>query len=102
MSTWFGHTSRLCVVALACSSTGAFADTGSEKLDAQVAQLQQQLVARHQLADDLLTNELALGYSVPEISVIQSGSMVAKADDDAFSVGMAHLHKTMSLLAMLE
>jgi tetrahydromethanopterin S-methyltransferase subunit B len=102
MNTLFDHTARLSALALACCVTGAIADTGSEKLDAQVAQLQQQISARHQLADDLLRNELALGYSVPEIAMVQSSAMVAKADDSAFSLAMSHLHKTMSLLAMLE
>lgn len=102
MKTWFGYTARLSAVALACCSTVAFADIGSEQLDAQVAQLQQQIAQRHQLADDLVRNELALGYSVPGISIMQSNTMVAKADDDAFTLAMNHLHKTMTLLAMLE
>lgn len=102
MNAKFEYTTRLSALALVCCSTAAFADTGSAQLDAQVAQLQQQIAERHQLADDLLRNELALGYSVPEISVLQSSSMVAKADDDAFSLAMNHLHKTMSLMAMLE
>jgi hypothetical protein len=66
----------------------ALADAGSDRLDYQVAQLQQQIGARQQLADDLLHDELALGYSVPEIVVRQNLTMVAKADDDAFTRSM--------------
>lgn len=102
MQTWIRHTARFSVLALACGCAAAFADTGSEKLDAQLAQLQQQIGLRQQLADALRYDELALGYSVPEITINQNSSMVAKADDDAFTLAMVHLHKTISMFAMLE
>lgn len=94
------YTTRVGMLALACCATAAFADTGSERVDAQVSQLQQQIGARHQLAKELLKNALALGYSVPEIAGTQSESMVAKADDDGFTLAMNHLHKTMTMFAM--
>lgn len=102
MQSWICHTARLGVFALACGCAAAIADTGSEKLDAQLALLQQQIGLRQQLADALRHDELALGYSVPEITLNQNVSMVAKADDDAFTLAMVHLHKTMSMFAMLE
>jgi len=102
MQTWIRQTARLGVFAVACACTAAWADTGSDKLDAQVSTLQQQIGARQQLADALRHDELALGYSVPEITTNQNASMVAKADDDAFTLAMVHLHKTMTMFAMLE
>lgn len=89
-------------VSLAGFSAAARADTGSERLDAQVAQLQQQIGARHQLEADLIRNELAMGYSVPEINATQGDTMQAKADDDAFTLAMVHLQKTMTMFAMLD
>jgi hypothetical protein len=80
----------------------ALADAGSDRLDYQVAQLQQQIGARQQLADDLLHDELALGYSVPEIVVRQNLTMVAKADDDAFTRSMNHLSKTITMFALAD
>jgi hypothetical protein len=50
----------------------------------------------------LRKDELALGYSVPEISINQNASMVAKADNDAFTLAMIHLHKTITMFAMAE
>lgn len=94
----------LAAAAMAGFSAPALADTdtGSQRLDAQVAQLQQQIGARHQLEADLVRNELALGYSVPEINAAQADTMQAKADDDAFTLAMVHLQKTMTLFAMLD
>jgi hypothetical protein len=102
MKKWIAYSSRLGALTVACCSCAAFADIGSEKLEAQVAQLQQQLAARHQLADDLLKDALALGYSVPEIAVSQNATMVAKADDDAFTLALKHLQKTLLMFAMLD
>ena len=92
----------LCAVAIAGWAPAALADTGSERLDAQVAQLQQQISMRYQLAEDLVQSQLALGYSVPEIAGQQSRTMFAKADDDAFTRAMNNLHKTLSMYAMLD
>jgi hypothetical protein len=102
MKKWIRYTSRAVMFTVTCCSSFSFADTGSERLDGQVAQLQQQIGARQQLADDLRKDELALGYSVPEISINQNASMVAKADNDAFTVAMNHLHKTKTMFAMAE
>jgi hypothetical protein len=41
MKKWIGNTTRAVVFALTCWNSVAFADTGSERLDGQVAQLQQ-------------------------------------------------------------
>jgi hypothetical protein len=102
MKKWLCYTGRVAMVAVICWSPLAFADTGSERLDGQIAQLQQQIGARQQLADDLLKDELAMGYSVPEISINQNASMVAKADDDAFTLAMNHLHKTITMFALAD
>ena len=102
MKKWLLCTANVGVFAVTCWSSVAFADTGSERLDGQVAQLQQQIGARQQLADGLRKDELALGYSVPEISINQNTSMVAKADDDAFTLAMTHLHKTITMFAMAD
>lgn len=102
MKKWIGNTTRTVVFAVTCWNSVAFADTGSERLDGQVAQLQQQIDARQKLADDLRKDELALGYSVPEISSNQNVSMVAKADNDAFTLAMIHLHKTITMFAMAD
>jgi hypothetical protein len=102
MKKWICYTSRAVVFAVTCWSSVSFADTGSERLEGQVAQLQQQIGARQQLADDLRKDELALGYSVPEISINQNASMVAKADNDAFTLAMNHLRKTITMFAMAD
>jgi hypothetical protein len=59
-------------------------------------------LARQQLSGELLHDELALGYSVPEIAVRQNETMVAKADDDAFTQAMSNLRKTINMFAMLD
>jgi hypothetical protein len=93
---------RLAAAAASCGFALALADTGSEQLDFQVAQLQQQIGARQQLSEDLLNDELALGYSVPEIVSRQDETMVAKANDDAFTQAMIHLRKTITMFALLD
>jgi hypothetical protein len=102
MKKWLVNSVRVCVLTATCLSTLAFADTGSERLDGQVAQLQRQIGARQQLSDDLNKDALALGYSVPEISINSNALMVAKADDDAFTMAMNHLQRTMTMFAMAD
>jgi hypothetical protein len=91
----------LCVLATAGWTPVALADSGSDMFNAEVAQVQQQIMIRNQLADDLVRSQLALGYSVPEV-LGQSRTMYAEADDDAFTRAMNNLHKTMSMYALLD
>lgn len=82
------------------SPTGDCHETITSNSASLVDRLQMQIKLRHQLADDLLQSQLALGYSVPEVLEKQDRTMLAKADDDAFGRAMSNLHMTMSMFAM--
>jgi len=94
----------LCAVAALGSTPLALADTASsgDTLNAQVAQLQQQIKLRHELDEDLIQSQLALGYSVPEVLERSGRTMLAKADDDAFTRAMNNLHLTMTMFALAD
>ncbi|MEO8119288.1 MAG: hypothetical protein ABI606_08195 [Rhodoferax sp.] len=91
-----------CAVAALGWTPSVLADAAGEKLDGIVAQLQQQIRLRHQLAEDLVQSQLALGYSVPEVLDKQGQNLFAKADDDAFTRAMNNLHMTLSMYAKLD
>jgi hypothetical protein len=95
----------LCAVAALGTTPSALADTppsSGDSLNAQLAQLQQQIKLRHQLDDDLIQSQLALGYSVPEVLESSGRTMLAKADDDAFTRAMNNLHLTMTMFAVAD
>lgn len=92
----------MCAVAALGWTPSVLADAAGEKLDSIVAQLQQEIRARHQLAEDLVQSQLALGYSVPEVLDKQGSTLLAKADDDAFSRAMNNLHMTLAMYAKMD
>lgn len=86
----------------AVSTTLVYADTGSDRFNAEVAQVQHRIQSRNQLDDDVIQAKLALGYSVPETLNAESKTMQARADDNAFSRAMENLHRTMVMYASVE
>jgi hypothetical protein len=80
----------------------ALADTGSDLFNAEVAQVQQTVLLRNQLADDLVQSQLALGYSVPESLESQTMIMQTQANGDAFGRAMQNLHRSMLMYAGIE
>lgn len=92
----------VCTVAALGWTPSVLADTASDTLNAQVAQLQQLIRTRHQVDADQIQSQLALGYSIPEVLDNKVRTMFAKADDDAFTRAMNNLHMTMSMYAALD
>ena len=75
------------------------ADSGSDRFDAEVAQVQHRIASRNQLDDDLVLSQVALGYAVPESLHPQSKTMLARSDDTAFDTVLKHLQGTMEMYA---
>lgn len=85
-------------IAATFSTTVVQADTGSDLLfNTKIAQLQHEIGMRNQLDDELIKFRLARGYSSPEALDPQVKTMLARADDDAFTHEMHNLHQTMKL-----
>ncbi|MEO6353271.1 MAG: hypothetical protein ABIO19_09580 [Burkholderiaceae bacterium] len=81
------------------------ADTGSDLLfNAKIAQLQCEIRVRNKLADELVQFQLAHGYSAntSEALARQGKTMLARADDDAFTNEMKNLQRTLKLYESME
>ncbi|WP_415894090.1 hypothetical protein ACMXYN_06895 [Neptuniibacter sp. PT8_73] len=76
------------LMALLLAAPFASADSGSEWLDDQVAQLQEEMAARNKLAEATEQYLLAKGYVVPE--------KVAQTNEDSFN------HEVLMLSASIE
>ena len=76
------------LMTLLLASPFAIADTGSEWLDDQVAQLQAEMAARNEIAIATEQHMLAQGYVVPET--------VTQSNDDSFN------HQVLMLSAAID
>lgn len=92
----------LCSVAAALFASPVLADTGSDWFNASVTQLQQQIKMRNQIADEIVSFQLARGYAVPEIVGQRTKTMFARADDDAFGNELRNLRHTLQLFALVD